>query len=96
VKCVDTRRKDGLTRRRYRDADGVIHRTVEVPLEVWASINGQGRLGDRMQQCLNRKARITLRCEVERRLADGWKPLAIAHELRVSLRTVQRWKAANK
>lgn len=93
MKCLETRTRGQLRYRRYRDPDGAIHHTVEVPREVWNYINKQGRANDRLAQHMNRRQRLAKRTEVERLLDEGWKPLAVAHEVGVSLRSVHRWRA---
>lgn len=91
-KCLETRLlPNGLKMRRYCYADGRCYRTIEAPLEVWAGINKQGHGNDRMAGWLRARKRETLRTHALGLVAQGWKPLAAAHELGVPERTVQRW-----
>lgn len=94
MKCLETRKLEhGLKWRRYRTEDGLIVKTYEVPESVWNSIVSQGRMRDRLKEAMSVQARVALRCEVMRKLADGWKPVAIAHETGLSVRTIERWRA---
>lgn len=94
MKCLETRKlENGLKWRRYRTEDGLIVKTYEVPESVWNSIVRQGRLRDRLKEAMSVQARAAVRCEVMRKLADGWKPIAIANETGLSVRTIERWRA---
>lgn len=96
MKCLETRTlENGLKWRRYRTEDGLIVKTYEVPESVWNSIVKQGRMKDRLAQAMSVQARAAVRCEVMRKLADGWKPIAVAHEHGLHVRTVERWRAAD-
>lgn len=96
MKCLETRtRKDGLRHRRYRDRYGLTHRTVEVPLEVWNTINRQGRARNRLAEHARVVHRKGLRAQALLLIQEGWKIVDIAHELSVGVRTVQRWKRAD-
>lgn len=90
-KCLETRRRDGLTWRRYRDADGVIHRTVEIPLSVWRFLNHAGRGNDRVAAYERVHARIAKRVEALRRVAEGGSLRAIARGMDLPESTVRRW-----
>lgn len=93
ARCLETRlRADGLRYRRYRDALGLTQWTVEVPLEVWSSINRQGRARNRLEEHARRVERDGKRAAGLCLLQEGWKALAVAAELGVGVRTVQRWK----
>lgn len=95
MKCLETRRRaDGLRWRRYRDDNGVILHTVEVPDTVWRAINRVGRASDRLAQWRRVVDRKVKRAEVLRLAAAGWKPVAIESHTGVPVRTVQRWVAA--
>lgn len=95
MKCLSTRRTpEGLKRRRYEQPDGTRHTTIEVPVTVWNALNRQGRAADRLRQFTRVCARQSLRQAVVGRTLAGWKPLAVAHDLGVPLRTVQRWGRA--
>jgi len=39
-KCLDTRRRDGVTVRRYRKPSGRTIQTVEIPMTVFRSVRG--------------------------------------------------------
>lgn len=93
MRCLSTRRtSDGLRRRRYEQPDGTRFSTVEVPATVWNALNQQGRFSDRMAQFQRVVQRNSLRGRALVLLHSGWKPLAVAHDISVPVRTVQRWK----
>lgn len=97
MKCLETRKQpNGTTRRRYRTEDGLIVWTVEVPEAVWNFLNKQGRGNDRLAANLRARARVEKRTEALRMIEDGWKAIAVSHELGVSVRTIERWRAASK
>lgn len=95
MRCLETRTREGLTFRRYRDDTGLIQRTVEVPLEVWNSINKQGRARNRLLEHERRVERDGRRAAGLCLLQEGWKVTAVAEELGVGRRTVQRWKTSD-
>lgn len=96
MKCLETRRQpDGTVRRRYRDALGIIHHTVEIPREVWRALP-QGVLQDRLASRKVAVARLRLKARGLQLVAQGWKPEAVAQELNVTARAVQRWAAKAK
>jgi len=92
ARCLDTRvLAHGLVMRRYRRDDGSTFKTVEVPIEVWKGINSQGWGNDRMAQWLRARERDSMRIRVVKLHSEGWKCVAIAHELKVPERTIHRW-----
>lgn len=92
ARCLETRvLPNGVVMRRYRRDDDTYFRTVEVPIEVWKGINSQSWGKDRMAQWVRARERETLRTKAVRLHSEGWKQLAISHELDVPERTVNRW-----
>lgn len=97
MKCLSTRvSPSGLKRRRYERDDGSRFSTVEVPAEVWDSLNREGRGRDRIAAKARVNARQALKELVRMDAARGVKAIASAHELGVPVRTVQRWRKAAK
>jgi hypothetical protein len=93
TRCLETRTtKDGFKRRKYQAVNGVITRTIEVPIEVWNHINRMGRASDRAAQWRRTRERDALRMKACELMQAGWKPLAVSSELGVPVRTLQRWK----
>lgn len=91
MRCLETRtRQDGLRYRKYRDdVTGLVERTVE----VWSSINRQGRARNRMQEHQRKVERDGKRAAGLCLLQEGWQVTSVARELGVGRRTVQRWKS---
>jgi hypothetical protein len=90
-RCLETRATpEGHRRRRY--ADGSV--TIEVPLSAWQFLNRAGRGQDRVAAHKREVQREAVRRRAVELAQGGWKPLAIAHELEVSERSVQRWISA--
>lgn len=93
MKCLETRiTADGFKRRRYRHEDGRTVRTIEVPIEVWSSINKQGSARNRAAAWGRARERDALRVKAQELMRAGWKPLAVSSELGVPTRTLQRWR----
>ena len=90
-RCLETRTTpEGLRRRRY--VDGSV--TIEVPLSAWKYLNRQGRGNDRVAAHQRAVQRDAVRRRAVELGTQGWKPLAIANELKVPVRSVQRWMRA--
>jgi hypothetical protein len=92
MKCLETRATpEGFRRRRYLRDDGVRVTTIEVPLSVWQSINRAGRARNRMAQWSRERQREAVRRRAVELVAAGWKRIAVASELNIPVRSVQRW-----
>ncbi len=93
MKCLETRRRpDGLKVRRYRTDEGVTVRTIELPMEVFRSIVRSEKLEARVAA---HKRAIETKTKRERALTmlrAGVKPVAIANDLGLTDRTVQRYR----
>ena len=98
MKCLETRKLEhGLKWRRYRTEDGLIVKTIEVPEPVWKSMVGQGgKMRSRLKESLSTLAKKARKQEAILKLRDGWKPIAVAHEMGVSVRSVYAWWAADQ
>lgn len=95
-RCLETRRwSDGHVRRRYEHR-GYRWSTIEVPIDLWRQVNGQGRNRDRAAAVQREIARKQTKATAQALHHQGLRTLAIASELGVPLRTVQRWISAGK
>lgn len=93
MKILETRvRKDGFKYRRREDGSW----TVEVPVEVWRRLNNQGRQQNRIEAVLRANALEAKRRQALIDLRDGLTARASAHDLEVSLRTINRWRASGR
>lgn len=90
MKCLETRSKNGLRWRRYRTDDGRIVTTYEMPTQVLLSVTTMKRVAARLEAFKRGQARAELRQKVRERLAAGWKPVAIANELPMSVRNIEK------
>lgn len=92
MRCLTTRTtREGFRRRRYEPAAGERFSTIEVPLELWNSIRGQGRGRDRVAAWLRERERESRRRQAVALRRNGWTCRDIAQQLGVPLRTVVRW-----
>ena len=93
MKCLETRRRpDGLKVRRYRTDEGVTVRTIEIPVEVLRAVIRADRFDARVAA---HKRAIETKTKRERALTmlrAGVKPVAIANDLGLTDRTVQRYR----
>jgi hypothetical protein len=93
AKCLETRTAaDGLVRRRYRSPEGVVIWTVEMPAQVWKGCVSETRLATRLDKWRRGLERTSRRAEGLRLLAEGWKPVAVANHLGVSVGAAERWR----
>ena len=92
MKCLETRTNaQGFKKRRYQD--GAIRlSTIEVPVELWNWLNNQGRSQNRLAEVRRAQARLRVKAQANAHWLDGWKTIASAHELGVSVRTMNRWR----
>lgn len=94
MKCLATRlTSEGHKRRRYQRDDGTRMSTIEIPLALYKAFDRQGRRKNRAEQWLRAQGRETLRGRARMLVLEGWRTIAIASELKVPVRTVQRWVA---
>lgn len=91
MKCLETRRtKEGLRRRRYRTDDNRTFWTVEVPDSVLCHVTSQPRLRAALEAWKRAQATAARRVRVEALLAQDWKPLAVAEEVGMAVRSIQQ------
>lgn len=86
MKCIETRKRDGFTYRRYMGPNGPVA-TYEVPIAVVRNIGMQAfkDAAAMVARGVERRRRAAeVREAVTKRLAAGWKPTAIAHDLGIS------------
>ena len=81
---------DGTRIRKYRTAAGRTIRTIEVPLTVWRSSLNLQRFIDRMQSWHKGEKTRERQAVIKQRIAEGVKPLAIAHEVDIGVNEVHR------
>lgn len=94
MKCLETRKRDGMKWRRYRTEDGRIVTTFEMPTQV---VNLSIDLRRRLAMWESKQKRLALRAQARRLLADGWKTTAVAHHFGLSDSWVRQIRcAANK
>lgn len=92
TRCLETRRTpEGFKRRRYETDEGLRFSTIEVPLVVWKGLVGRRRVAARTEQWRRGQDMAARKARGLQLHAEGWKPEAIASEIRVTTRTVQRW-----
>lgn len=93
MKCLETRQRNGLKYRRYELDDGRRFTTVELPVSVLRGAAPAPKLKARLDAWQRGEAQRARRKVVLERLAEGVKPAAIAHEVGLSDREVQRIRA---
>lgn len=90
MKCLETWTKDGVRHRRYRASDGHTFWTVEIPRVVFNGAMNMKSFDKRMASWNRAEQSRAKVATAEKRIAEGVKPLAIADELGLSTRYVQR------
>lgn len=85
-RCLETRSHRGVKMRRYRYPDDSEHYTYEIPRELFDSLVLVAR-DERWYPALSVDGRNTL---IRNCLKEGWKPLAVAMYVGISLTTVYR------
>jgi hypothetical protein len=96
VKCLETRKRDGMKWRRYRTDDGRIVTTYELPVTVLRSVVAPPVLDARLAKFTRGEAIRTRQVAVQARLAEGVKPLAVADEFGLSVRQAERVRQSIK
>ncbi len=96
MKILETRTgQDGIVRRRYRVSAHRSVTTYEIPAAVLHKV-GTKRL-EKVMDAYNRAEEKRRRTDLIRdRLAEGWKPAAIAHDVGVSETWVRQVRAQMK
>lgn len=90
------RRASGLVSRRRETPEGVRYSTVELPASVLWGVTTAARLEARLRAFERGLATASTRARALSLLAQGWKPLAVAAELGLATRTVQRYRRCAK
>lgn len=93
MKCLETRRKDGMKWRRYRTTDGRIVTTYELPTQVLRGVTTMTRLRERLAKYESGQKSEARRARAKALLAAGWKAVAVANELGVQTRSIERLRA---
>lgn len=95
-RCLETRTKAGVRWRRYRFPDGHIESTFELPSAVVSKL-GRAKV---LELCATHAAQRPMRerawarrQKIERLLAKGTKPTAVAHEVGVTEAWVRKVRA---
>lgn len=95
IKCLETRvTPDGIKRRRYEHPDGTRMSTVEVPLQLWASVCAGGRAAGAKAAWFRKQEMAAKQKQALQLSAAGQNDGAIALQIGVSRRTVSRWTRA--
>ena len=92
MKCLETRKRDGMKWRRYRTPDGRIVTTYELPCAVLRGAAPSSRLKKRLSQWENGQRLEARRAKARELLDAGWKPVAVANEIGVTTRSVERMR----
>lgn len=88
VKCLETRKRDGITHRRYQLADGRRVSTVEIPATVLRRFNAK-QVEEALATFERGEALRVRSVKMKQLIAEGVKPTAIAHELGVTEEAVR-------
>lgn len=83
MKCLETRRRNGMRWRRYRTEDGASWATYEVPTTVINLISTR-RLVEELQRAERKLDRLNRNAKALSMMKAGVKPLAVAYELGIS------------
>lgn len=92
MKCLETRKRDGMKWRRYRTPDGRIITTFELPTTVLLGAAPADKLKARLASFEKAERTRARRVAVLAGIAAGTKPLAIADEFGLDPRTVYKIK----
>ena len=90
MKCLETRRRQGMKWRRYRTQKGATVTTFEVPCEV-IRVLGARRLREELERAKRRLEAAEQKAQALAMLASGAKTTAVAHEFGLADSTVRRW-----
>lgn len=78
--CMETRKKNGMTWRRYREPDGRFVRTYELPESVLFGLATRAEIAKRLAQFERGEASRARIARIHALLDDGWKPSIIVDE----------------
>ncbi len=92
MRVLETRTTpEGFKRRRYRSASGLRFSTIEVPMELWEQVNGQGRNRDRAAAVLRKQTQRSKQLQARHLVRAGRSRRSVAKLLGVAESTVRRW-----
>lgn len=91
-RVLETRRSGWRVRRRYRTAQGATFWTVEVPEPVFLGALRRDALARREASFARALATQETRAQAEALLRQGWKPIAVAAQMDLHVRTVERYR----
>lgn len=89
MKCLETRRRNGMKWRRYRTEEGASWTTYEVPIAVVSEL-GPKTLKESLERAQRKLERLNRNARALRMLSQGIKPLAVAVEVGLSESQVTR------
>lgn len=81
MKCLETRKRDGMKWRRYRTDDGRIVTTFEMPTQV---VNLSSDLRRRLAMWESKQQKLARKEKAKELLAAGWKTTAVASHFGLS------------
>jgi hypothetical protein len=81
MKCLETRKRDGMKWRRYRTDDGRIVTTFEMPTQV---VNLSSDLRRRLAMWESKQQKLARKEQAKQLLAEGWKTTAVANHFGLS------------
>jgi DNA-binding NarL/FixJ family response regulator len=88
MKCLETRKRNGMTHRRYQLADGRRLSTVELPATVLRAFSRK-QVAEAMAKWERGEALRARQARMKKLIAQGVKPTAIAHELGITEQAVR-------
>ena len=100
LKCIETRRAERFTYRRYVTTDGKIKTTYEVDVEILPAHILQGIINLKKQQEMNLSKRVSYQYDADpdrvdvvlQMLSEGKTMRQIAKELRISTTSIIKYK----
>lgn len=85
-RCLETRSRHGMRLRRYRNIDGTEYYTYELPITVFDALVLAAK-DERWYRAMSMQSRHKF---IEACLREGWKPLAVASAVNMSLSVVRK------
>lgn len=89
MRVLETRDRDGMRWRRYRDEHGVTHTTLEAP-EAVVRLLGPTKLRLALERAERTAARRRRNAAAIALLESGWKPIAVAAKVGLCESQVRR------
>ena len=88
MKCLETRKRNGMTYRRYALEDGRRISTVEMPVTILRTFS-QKAVAEAVDRWKRGEALRSRQAKMKKLIAEGVKPAAIAHELGITEQAVR-------